>query len=152
MVEATASHSQQVQERPGSTTGFRDAAESAQAGMQPLPPRLHSIDLDGVRKIGVAMAARRAVDWLRADGRAGYCVHLDVDVLDDAVMPAVDYRLPGGLTWMELETVLRTAVSDGQAVGLDVTIFNPHLDPDGRITERLAECLLNGLSGPADQG
>ena len=127
--------------------GFRDAAESAEAGMQPLPPRLRAIDLDGVRDAGAAIAARRAVDWLGADGAAGYWVHLDVDVLDDAVMPAVDYRLPGGLTWVELETVLRTAISDGQAVGLDVTIFNPRLDPDGQITARLAECLLNGLSG-----
>ena len=67
-------------------------------------------------------------------------------------MPAVDYRLPGGLTWAELETVLRTAISDGQAVGLDVTIFNPHLDFDGQITERLVECLLSGLSGLTDQG
>jgi arginase len=99
--------------------------------MQPLPPQLRSIDLDGARKTGAAIAARRAVDWLVADGAAGYWVHLDVDVLDDAVMPAVDYRLPGGLTWAELETVLRTAISDGQAVGLDVTIFNPHLDSDG---------------------
>jgi arginase family enzyme len=24
-------------------------------------------------------------------------IHLDADVLDDAAMPAVDYRLPGGL-------------------------------------------------------
>jgi arginase len=79
-------------------------------------------------------------------------VHLDVDVLDDAVMPAVDYRLPGGLTWVELETVLRTAISNGQAVGLDVTIFNPRLDPDGQITARLAECLLDGLSGLTDHG
>jgi arginase len=132
--------------------GFRDAAESAQAGMQPLPAQLRVIDLDGVRETGAHVAARRAVDWLAADGRVGYWVHLDVDVLDDAVMPAVDYRLPGGLTWVELETVLRTAVSEGQAVGLDVTIFNPHLDPDGQITARLADCLLNGLSGLTDQG
>ena len=132
--------------------GFRDAEESAQAGMQPLPRRLRAIDLDGVRESGASMAARRAVDWLAADGRAGYWVHLDVDVLDDDVMPAVDYRLPGGLTWVELETVLRTAISDRHAVGFDVTIFNPRLDPDGQITARLADCLVNGLSGLTDDG
>lgn len=105
--------------------GFRDSAESAQAGMQPLPPRLRAIGLDQVREVGVAAAAREAVGWLDVGGAAGYWVHLDVDVLDDAVMPAVDYRLPGGLSWDELETVLRTAMSGGRAVGLDVTIFNP---------------------------
>ncbi|MFE7274086.1 arginase family protein [Streptomyces sp. NPDC057623] len=128
--------------------GFRDADESAQAGMQPLPPELHAIDLDGVRASGAAAAARRAVARLTA----AFWVHLDVDVLDDAIMPAVDYRLPGGLSWEELETVLRTALGDAGAVGLDVTIFNPRLDPDGTIARRLAECLRRGLSTRAGQG
>ncbi|GKQ40564.1 arginase family protein [Streptomyces sp. A012304] len=126
--------------------GFRDTGESAEAGMQPLPPGLYAIDLDGVRTAGAAAAARRAVDRLTAGDSAGFWVHLDVDVLDDAVMPAVDYRLPGGLTWRELESVLRTALADERAVGLDVTIFNPRLDPGGTIAARLAECLRRGLS------
>ncbi|BCJ69917.1 arginase family protein [Polymorphospora rubra] len=131
--------------------GFRDSAESARAGMQPLPPALRTIDLGGVREAGAAMTARQAVDWLRAGPGSGYWVHLDVDVLDDAVMPAVDYRLPDGLTWAELGTLLRTAMSSGLAVGLDVTIFNPRLDPDGRIAVRLAECLRQGLSALPDR-
>ncbi|WP_345686138.1 arginase family protein [Streptomyces coeruleoprunus] len=126
--------------------GFRDAAESAAAGMQPLPPQLHAIDLDGLRAVGAAAAARQAVDRLTTGTTAGYWVHLDVDVLDDAVMPAVDYRMPGGLSWSELETVLRTALGHARAVGLDVTIFNPRLDPEGRIAARLTECLHRGLS------
>ncbi|CAM5540697.1 arginase family protein [Streptomyces purpurascens] len=128
--------------------GFRDTEESAAYGTQPLPSALHAMELDTVRDLGAAEAARRAVGLLTGDGAgAGYWVHLDVDVLDDAAMPAVDYRLPGGLTWQELETVLRTALSDGGAVGLDVAIFNPRLDPDGSLAERLAECLLRGFDG-----
>ncbi|MFD4913477.1 hypothetical protein ACFWNR_09655 [Streptomyces virginiae] len=53
---------------------------------------------------------------------AGYRVHLDVDVLYDALMPAVE-----------------------RAVGLDVTIFNPCLDPDATPAARLVECLGRGL-------
>ncbi|MFG2874616.1 arginase family protein [Streptomyces sp. NPDC048337] len=126
--------------------GFRDTAESEAAGMQPLPPRLHAVDLDGVRAAGAAAAARDAIRRLTDGACAGYWVHLDVDVLDDAVMPAVDYRIPGGLTWSELETVLSAALSDERAVGLDVTIFNPRLDPDGTIAARLTACLRRGLS------
>jgi arginase len=126
--------------------GFRDTAESAEAGMQPLPPQLHVIDLDQVRRVGAAAAARQAADRLTTGDTSGYWIHLDADVLDDTVMPAVDYRLPGGLTWAELETVLRTAMSGGHAVGLDVTIFNPRRDPDGQLADRLAQCLENGLS------
>ncbi|GAA2572273.1 arginase family protein [Streptomyces sp. LARHCF252] len=128
--------------------GFRDSEESAVYGMQPLPSALHAMELDSVRDLGAAEAARRAVGLLTGDGAgAGYWIHLDVDVLDDAVMPAVDYRLPGGLTWQELETVLRTALSDGGAVGLDVAIFNPRLDPGGSLAERLTECLLRSFDG-----
>ncbi|NUK36396.1 arginase family protein [Streptomyces lunaelactis] len=126
--------------------GFRDSAESAEEGMQPLPERLHTIGLDGVRAVGAAAAARQALERLGSGGSAGDWVHLDADVLDDAVMPAVDYRLPGGLTWPELESVLRTALADERAVGFDVTIFNPRLDPDGTIAARLVECLGRGLS------
>ncbi len=126
--------------------GFRDADESAEAGMQPLPPGLHALDLDEVHASGAAGAARRAVDRLTAGTSSGFWVHLDVDVLDDAIMPAVDYRQPGGLTWQELESVLGTALADPGAVGFDVTIFNPRLDPDGTIATRLAECLRRALS------
>jgi arginase len=127
--------------------GFRDAAESAQAGMQPLPPGLYALDLDAVRARGAADAARHALDRLARGPATGHWVHVDADVLDDALMPAVDYRLPGGLTWPELERVLGVAVCDERAVGLDVTIFNPRLDPDGRIAARLAACLRSALSG-----
>lgn len=121
--------------------GFRDTAESTRAGMQPLPAGLHAVDLDAVRAPGAPTAARRAVDRLATGAGAGFWVHLDVDVLDDAIMPAVDYRQPDGLTWDELESVLRTALADARAVGFDVTIFNPRLDPDGTVATRLVECL-----------
>ncbi|GAA2636064.1 arginase family protein [Streptomyces vastus] len=128
--------------------GFRDTEESTAAGMQPLPPGLHALDLDAVRALGADNAAHQAVERLNRGGSSGYWVHLDVDVLDDAVMPAVDYRIPGGLTWPELESVLRTALAGERAVGFDVTIFNPRLDRDGSIAARLTECLCRGLSAP----
>ncbi|MFD9366414.1 arginase family protein [Streptomyces sp. NPDC060020] len=132
--------------------GFRDAAESREAGMQPLPPRLHAVDLDAVRAAGAATAARAAISRLTHAESAGYWVHLDVDVLDDAIMPAVDYRIPGGLTWAELESVLRTALADERAAGLDVTIFNPGLDPEGTIAARLTACLRRGLAARTGTG
>ena len=70
--------------------------------------------------------------------------HLDADVLDDAVMPAVDYR-PGGLSWEELATILQVAVASGRAVGLNITIFNPELDGDGSIAAGFVDALVKGL-------
>jgi arginase len=76
----------------------------------------------------------------------GFWIHLDVDVLDDALMPAVDYRMPYGLSWAELESVLRIAVGSSQVVGLEVTIFNPRLDPDGHLARDLVAALAAALT------
>jgi arginase len=127
--------------------GFRDAEHAAAEGSRPLAPTLQAMDLATVRRRGVERAAQDALAHLaRGDGPAGFWVHLDVDVLDDAIMPAVDYRLPDGLRWDELTAVLRAAVASDRAVGLDVTIFNPTLDPDGRIAAALVGSLVAGLS------
>jgi arginase len=125
--------------------GFRDEEESTAAGMQPLPAELSAMDLQEVRVLGAARAADSAVGLLGDGVSAGYWIHLDADVLDDDVMPAVDYRQPGGLTWQELETVLTKALSVPEAVGFDITIFNPRLDPDGSIAARLTECLVRAF-------
>jgi arginase len=61
-------------------------------------------------------------------------------------MPAVDYRLPGGLTPAELTTVLEMAVASGHAVGLEVTIYNPALDNDGAAGRMLTKVLVDALS------
>jgi arginase len=127
--------------------GFRDAAHAAAEGSQPLAPAIRAMDLWSVREQGVQRAARQALAHLAGkDGRARFWVHLDVDVVDDALMPAVDYRLPDGLSWDELTAVLRAAVADGRAGGLEGTIFNPTLDPDLRVAHALVDALVAGLS------
>jgi arginase len=98
-----------------------------------------------VRRATAAVAAGTAVKVLRESGVEGIWIHLDADVLDDRIMPAVDYRLPGGLSWEELSATLRVLMETGKAVGLNVGIFNPVLDPDGTIARRLVDCLVEGL-------
>jgi arginase len=63
-------------------------------------------------------------------------------------MPAVDYRHPGGLTWAELERICRTALHSGRVLGLDLTIFNPTLDPTHSIAQRLVDFLVDILTDP----
>jgi arginase len=126
---------------------FRDADRAAAEGSQPLPPTIPAMDLASVRRRGAVHAAHAALAHLeRADGPAGFWIHLDADVLDDAIMPAVDYRLPDGLSWEELSSVLSAAVAHPNAVGLEITIFNPTLDGDGRIAHSLVDALVAGLA------
>ena len=126
--------------------GRRDAEDAEKHGSQRIEDTaIRVIDLAEIRKCGVADAAIRAVDHLSRPELSGFWMHLDADVLDDAVMPAVDYRMPGGLSWDDLETTLQVAIASRRAVGVNVTIFNPKLDGDGSIATAFVDALAKGL-------
>jgi arginase len=127
--------------------GRRDAEDANAHGSQRIEDTpIQMTDLAAVRRTGCEAAAAQAIDRLSAPARQGFWIHLDADVLDDAIMPAVDYRMPNGLSWDELTTVLRIAASSGRLVGIDITIFNPSLDSDGTIAPAFVEALAKGLS------
>lgn len=73
-------------------------------------------------------------------------VHVDADVLDDTIMPAVDYRQPGGLSADELTLILTKAIATGRIAGVTVTIYNPKLDPAGTAGATLTKALTRGLA------
>jgi arginase len=125
---------------------FRDQDDQVEFGSQPLPVELPAYDLDAVRRLGVEAAARAAVAHLTRAELDGFFIHLDADCLDDAIMPAVDFRMPGGLSWDELAAALRIALASGKAVGLEVAIYNPRLDEDGRAGRGLADVLVAALA------
>jgi arginase len=126
--------------------GHRDTATALKYGSQDVRETdITVLDLQTVRKAGVSAAATAAVRQLAGSDRQGFWIHLDVDVLDDAVMPAVDYRMSDGLDFEELVTVLKAAIGSGRAIGLNVTIFNPNLDPNRIIARNLVNALARGL-------
>ena len=129
--------------------GFRDHDEQRAYGSQPLPDGSVAIDLPAIRRLGIETATAEALRHLARSDLDGVFVHVDADVLDDAIMPAVDYRQPGGLSASELSHVLRAAVDSGRLAGLEVTIYNPALDADGAAGRGLADALVAGLR--ADQ-
>jgi arginase len=138
-----------VQDQDIVVFGYRDAEQSASYGSQDVrDTNMHVFDLRFVRKTGTITAATsQALEKLVNDELDGFWIHLDADVLDDLIMPAVDYRLGGGgLSFSELTELLKTLVDSGRAVGMDITIFNPRLDLDGSITQRFVLSLVQGLS------
>lgn len=127
--------------------GYRDREQAEREGSRDVrDTAMLLFDLDRLRELGATRAAEAAVHALSRDELVGFWVHLDADVLDDAVMPAVDYRLPGGLTFEELSAVLRSLLGSGRAVGLTITILNPSLDPDGAITRQFVDALVAGVN------
>ena len=123
--------------------GPRDAEQAREYGSQPLPPTIFAQDIEEVRRVGADEAARAAIEHLSP--LDGFWIHLDVDVLDDAIMPAVGYRMPDGLSWQELETILNAAMRSGRARGINITIFEPKRDKTGGIARDLVNTLARGL-------
>jgi arginase len=92
--------------------------------------------------------AARTAQWARTQlaDCAGFWLHLDVDVLDPSVMPAVDAPDPGGIAYPELELLLRGLAGAAECIGADVTVFDPDFDPDGLYARDLVSVLVAGLS------
>jgi len=119
-----------------------------------LDPAVTLIDAEtalarGPGEVGAEIARRIA-----PDGRGAW-LHIDLDVLDEDVMPAVSYPQPDGLEWDDLEELLAPLVAMPRLLGADVTCLNPDLDPDGRCATRAVEVLgraLGRVRAPAGAG
>jgi arginase len=130
--------------------GIRDAELAETHGSQRIEDTdIEVIDFAAFRRAGAIATAEKALTRLEKADLDGFWIHLDADVLDDAVMPAVDYRLPGGLQWNELSAVLRSAIRSGRALGIDITIFNPKLDATGEIGRSFVDTVVAGLASDA---
>ncbi|BFU42739.1 hypothetical protein KRMM14A1004_09760 [Krasilnikovia sp. MM14-A1004] len=92
--------------------------------------------------------AARTAQWTRDQlvDCAGFWVHVDVDVLDPAVMPAVDAPSPGGIAFPELELLLAGLVDTPHCLGVEITVFDPDYDPDGAYAREITSALVAGLS------
>jgi arginase len=125
--------------------GFRDEQEAQSYGSPSLPASMKAIGLEEVRRVGVAVATQEALACASGKGTRDFWIHFDADVLDDAIMPAVDYRLPGGFTWAEIEEVLSAALAHPKVVGMEITILNPRLDADRNALSALVDMLTSAF-------
>ena len=100
------------------------------------------VDARELRQAGRAAAAD-AVGSLAVDA---FWIHVDADVLDAELMPAVDSPEPGGLTFELLGETLAALTGDERARGLELTLFDPDLDPDGTLAQKLAAVLVDALA------
>jgi arginase len=92
--------------------------------------------------------AARSAQWARDQlvDCAGYWVHVDMDVLDPAVMPAVDAPEPGGIAFPELELLLSGLVDTPDCMGVEITVFDPDYDPDGSYAQEITAAIVAGLA------
>ena len=104
-----------------------------------LDPAITALTATEVRRrgpgaVGAESAARLAdrPAWL----------HLDLDVLDEAVFGAVSYPQPLGLDWDELIALDANRWSAApNLIGISVADFNPDRDPDGSQARHVVDAL-----------
>jgi arginase len=104
-----------------------------------------AIPLDQLRKNGIKAEIDRVLDLFRDHQVQGFWIHLDADVLDDAIMSAVDSRHPGGMSWEELRETLHGLLSSGLTAGMEVTIYDPDLDPTGKMGRQFAATIASAF-------
>lgn len=101
--------------------------------------------VDRLRDRGIGRAATAIRDLVEAPALVGFWVHVDVDVLDPAAMPAVDTSTPGGLTPDELSVSLHCLLESPKLAGFDLCIFDPDRDPGGEHARTLVQIVHESI-------
>lgn len=128
----------------GHRAGELDADAAAERAR--LPDAVTQIDAPAL-----AVAGGDAVGRRLAAGRTGpWWLHLDLDVLDDAALPAVTYPQPGGVGWDDITALLTALGMRRGLVGVSVADLRPDLDPDGRYARRTVTLLATAFAPPRD--
>lgn len=98
------------------------------------------IDVFAARELGAATVLNRTRATLTR-AACPYWLHLDVDVLDQTVMPAVDSPGSPGIDLDDLVAILSPLAADRRCAGMDMTIYDPDLDPSGELARILVSLL-----------
>ncbi len=86
------------------------------------------IHCETVHDLGPGAVAQQCLPRLTAPA-GGFWIHVDADILDPTELAAVDSPEPDGLTFAQLAALLRPLVRHPKARGMEITIYDPHLDP-----------------------
>jgi arginase len=126
--------------------GIRDAFRDDEDCRELAALKIPVVTVGDLREWGADALARATAQSFEVPGVAGFWVHLDADVLDPGVMPAVDSPDADGLLPGELVALLRPLLASPLCVGFNVTIYDPDLDPDGTAGALLADIVVDAFA------
>jgi len=94
---------------------------------------------------GAEKSANDALGHLHADSRE-FMLHVDLDVIAEEELPAVNLPDSGGLTFAEVRGSFVEFVKQKNLLGLDVAQYNPERDPDGSAARKVVDLLADALA------
>jgi arginase len=98
------------------------------------------------RRLGMRVAAALALDGV-GNGDGPVLVHLDVDVIDSAEMPAKQFLTAGeALTYAEVCDLVTALVASPRVVALEVTEYDPSRDPEGVHARKVVDLVVRAAA------
>ena len=107
-------------------------------------PRVRSLSLADVRRLGPAAAASQALAGVPPS--AAIVLHFDIDVLAAEALPAAYFPHRDGLTLDEAAALLRPLAADPRLRVLEVAEYATLADPSRREVGRLIDLLVRALA------
>lgn len=93
------------------------------------------ISLELLRMEGIVKCVQSFLEQVENKQLDGFWLHIDVDVLNDDIMPCVDSRTPDGLNYEEFNQLTYNLFKSNKLKGLEITILDPNLDETGKFTK-----------------
>jgi arginase len=112
-----------------------------------LATEITQLTVQSAQAEGIDATAARALARLEARGLDKAWLHVDLDVLDEKVMNAVDSPGTPGFDYDELAGLVRALVASGRIVGADFAIYDPARDPGHAHAPGIVRCIADGLKG-----
>jgi arginase len=118
--------------------------------LERVPPEIARLTAGEIAAAGPGEVGGRLERWLAERGPAW--LHLDLDALDEAALPAVSYPQPLGLDWPAFVALIRPLLASDALAGLSIADLNPDLDPDGAHAARVVAALAEAMNPVGGSG
>jgi arginase len=99
------------------------------------------LNVQDVLEQGIDASVKRVLTRLEARGLDRAWVHVDLDVLDQKIMPAVDSSGSPGLDYGQLAGLVGALAASGRVAGMDFAIYDPERDPGHAHAADLVTCI-----------
>jgi arginase len=103
--------------------------------------------IQDVLETGIEHSAQSVLDRLKRRGLTRVWLHVDLDVLDQSVMPAVDSPGSPGFTFAQLSALLSRLYRSRRVAGATITIYDPTRDPGNRYAAPIVATLGTAFTG-----
>jgi arginase len=103
------------------------------------------LTIQQILREGVPRTAERIRARLEERALDRAWLHVDLDVLDEKVMNAVDSPGTPGLDFEQLSDLLGALIASNRIAGMTACIYDPELDPGHRFARPIVDCLAAAL-------